>query len=109
MSTPGFAGSGRPLSDYENVHAGYVLAELERQLGADAFLAFWKSDLSFPEAFAAARGVSLSDWFSRELAGTFTYSPGPLPKPRIVIALFVLIAASIALGLWALQRREVFA
>ncbi|HKS06183.1 MAG TPA: hypothetical protein VJR92_07695 [Gemmatimonadaceae bacterium] len=110
VSTPGFAGSGRTLSDYENVHAGYVLAELERQLGADAFLAFWKSDLPFPEAFAAARGERLSTWFSRELAGTFTsYSPGPLPKARTAIALLVLIPGAIVLGLWGLRRREVFA
>jgi hypothetical protein len=110
VRTPGWAGVSRSWYGRRNEFAGFVLTELERQIGTDGFRAFWKSDLDFPDAFAAARGESLSAWVERELTALYApYHPGPLPSTQTSLALLVALPGSIALGLWAVRRRESFA
>ena len=43
-------------------HDDYLLADLEREFGPEAFSRFWKSDAEVPEAFETAFGMEMGAW-----------------------------------------------
>ena len=107
LVTPGYAGRQRWWSTRRLDFGGFTLALLERQVGPDAFRSFWKSDLGFPDAFAVASGEPMNHWVRRELTALYApYRPGPLPSSQTGLALLIALPGSIALGLWAVRRRE---
>ena len=60
----------------------YLLADLEAEFGADAFLRFWSSTESVEDAFESAFGVEVGEWMTvwvDSVSGTTQPGPG-LPR-----------------------------
>jgi hypothetical protein len=56
----------------------YMLADIERAFGPDAFARFWTSDADVPEAFQDAFGTSLGSWvrdWAQERVGVHRAGP----------------------------------
>ncbi len=62
--------------------ADYLLADLEAEFGADAFLRFWSSGDAVEDAFESAFGVTVGEWMTvwvDSVSGTLDPGPG-LPR-----------------------------
>jgi len=72
---------------------GTLLADLERDFGAEAFDGFWKSDQAVPEAFEAAFGTDMGDWlvgWVKPKIGLYGAGPG-VPLDALPLCLVTLM------------------
>ena len=85
----------------------YLLADLEAELGAEAFARFWTSDASVPQAFEAAFGVEMGAWVLTWVESEIgLYQAGPTTRAGAfwLSVLTLMVLASIASGT-AMRRR----
>ncbi len=86
--------------------ARYLLSDLEREYGADAFDRFWTSDEDVTAAFQGAFGESLDAWAAGWVAtyvGHETYGPG-LPRRATLGTTLLLLLGALAGGMWHRRR-----
>jgi len=87
--------------------AGYLLADLEEEFGAERFQAFWTSEAPVDEAFESAFGAPVGQWMVSWMGRSFKIDP---PGPQL--AKSTSSAAFLTLGLFVLvaylrnRRRE---
>jgi hypothetical protein len=89
--------------------ARYLLSDLEREHGAEAFRRFWTSDQDVAAAFAQAFGEPVDAWTVRWVAthvGLQRSGPA-LPHRGWIGMVLLLLAAAFAGGVW--QRRRAVA
>jgi len=77
----------------------FLIGDLERDFGHEAFDTFWRSDLEVTDAFVAAFGVTMGDWlvgWAGDNLGRFQPGPGLTKSAQfgglLTIMLFGLIA-----------------
>ncbi len=89
--------------------ARYLLSDLEREHGPDAFRRFWTSDQDVPAAFAKAFGEPVGAWTVRWVAIHVGLQRGgpSLPRRGWLGMVLLLLAAAFAGGVW--QRRRAVA
>lgn len=83
----------------------YLLSDLEREFGRDAFGRFWTSELDVSAAFEAAFGVDLGEW----LVGWLDEGPGiepATPAPTLSATLGSLLLISLMTGLATFRQRR---
>ena len=84
----------------------YLLADLEREFGPEAFTRFWTSDADVPVAFEQAFGMPLETWIMGWVESTaFTRTPGPgMPFSAKLGGLLTLMLFAAIVGAWARGR-----
>ncbi|MBM4184444.1 MAG: hypothetical protein FJ207_09480 [Gemmatimonadetes bacterium] len=85
-----------------------LLADAEREFGADAFARFWSSDAPVTDAFAAAFGVDLGEWVTGWLQDrTGVYMAGPRVGGADLMLTLMALTVITALGTAVAVRRQV--
>ena len=96
---------GAPLVRSVAYDEEYLLADLEAEFGADAFLSFWTSTQGVPEAFESAFDVGVGEWMTTwvdSVIGTIPPSPA-LPRSASSGSLF---AIGLLAGIAFLRNRK---
>lgn len=96
---------GAPLLRSVAFDADYLLADLEAQFGADAFLRFWASTQAVEDAFESAFGVEVGAWMTAwvtSVSGTIEPGPG-LPRSA---SSGTVLALSLLAGIAFLRNRR---
>lgn len=104
-SSPAFV-TGLPMSVlFGWYESWFLLSDLEREFGRDAFARFWTSDGDVRTAFEAAFGEDLGDWVVRWVDA----GPGierASPAPTLSATLGSLLLVSLVTGASVLQQRR---
>jgi hypothetical protein len=85
-----------------------LLAEMVDDLGPVRFTEFWTSDAPVAEAFKAAAGMSLGDWYRIQLRKQISAAGGPEPREATFWpSAFGILALALGGSLWLARRRQV--
>lgn len=85
-----------------------LLADLERELGSDAFARFWRSDEPVPAAFSAAFGTEMGDWLVGWVEAEIGLRrAGPSVPARNLLASVFLLTVLAAASTYSAMRRRV--
>ncbi|HUF49860.1 MAG TPA: hypothetical protein VMN60_03445 [Longimicrobiales bacterium] len=112
-----FAYGGSPAIAYGRVYWGSVhfsgrenaiLAELERDYGAERFARFWRSDTDVQTAFATVYGTAFATWLQQWARARFS----GVERPRVLNGMTLLLSlltlgALAAAGIIEAQRRQI--
>ncbi len=102
------AARGRWMLELPRSESRVLLALMVDDLGPDRFTAFWTSAAPVPEAFEAAVGMTLGDWYRTQLRKQMLADG--LPEPRSAPfwpSALGMLALALGGSLWLGGRREV--
>ena len=85
----------------------YLLADLEREFGEDAFARFWRSQEPVPDAFEAAFGTGVGEWVLNWVEAEIGFDDaGPaLPSGTFLPTLLTFMALAAGASLAQVRRR----